>query len=260
MFIAQIKTGMQATKALPGWGSLVNLSLAKALPLTLIKFILGRITVFNKVLYAAVGLVLFFAYVPLIIRGVREKVTSFWLFIPLLIAWTASVVVPNLQPFRLLLILPAFYLLLALGIFSFKSAKLRFVATAFILIVNLFSLSRYFLNPYFHREDWRGLVNYLKSQGRSPVILPSGNSIWPILYYDPGKTLNLVTMANGFSQVSDPLIGVEREEDRLYYVRYLVSLFDPLEQVAKAIEDGSYQKTREISFNQIVVWEYQKVK
>ncbi|MBM3205551.1 hypothetical protein FJZ41_01720, partial [Candidatus Shapirobacteria bacterium] len=44
----QLQTGSQATFALPQWGRLVNLSFLKALPLTFIKFSLGRITIFNK--------------------------------------------------------------------------------------------------------------------------------------------------------------------------------------------------------------------
>jgi len=68
--------------------------------------------------------------------------------------------------FRFLFVLPAMYLLIAAGINALKPE--RFVpALALVLAINLFFTHRYLAGARFHREDWRGLVNFISQN--SPV-------------------------------------------------------------------------------------------
>jgi mannosyltransferase len=259
MFIKQLQVGSSATTALPEWGRLVNLSFLKALPLTFVKFSIGRITIFNKMLYGGIAVLLAGVYGFLGLRAAKEKILTGWFLVPLVFAWAASLWVPNFQPFRLLLILPAFYLLLALGVGSIKSKKVRMVVTAFVLAVNFLSLFRYYSNPYFQREDWKGLVEFLKTQESSLVILPSNTSAWPIKYYDSSNRVKLVYGSEGINKVSSdqlPVIG----DQKVWYVRYLVPLFDPEEKILQELQSSNYSKIKEISFNQISVWEYALLK
>ncbi|MCL5091048.1 MAG: glycosyltransferase family 39 protein, partial [Patescibacteria group bacterium] len=122
MFFRQWQTGKIATQILPEWGQLVNLSFFKALPLTLTKFFIGRVTIFNKKLYFFVVLGILGILGSLGVRAISKireekqvwgKVIVLWLCLPIIIAWLVSFFVPNYQPFRLLICLPAFYLLLA---------------------------------------------------------------------------------------------------------------------------------------------------
>jgi len=38
----------------------------------------------------------------------------------------------------------------------------------------------------------------------------------------------------------------------------LVPLFDPKEKILQSLSDRGYNKTKEISFNQIPLWEFEK--
>jgi 4-amino-4-deoxy-L-arabinose transferase-like glycosyltransferase len=281
MFIKQLQVGSSATTALPEWGRLVNLSFFRALPLTFVKFSIGRITIFNKLHYLIVSGVIFVVYGSIAYKVISNQLSvigdlpfttkikklitdnwsliaiAAWSLVPLLLAWGASIWVPNFQPFRLLLILPAFYLLLALGIGSVKSSKVRIVATAFVLAVNLLSLFRYYSNPYFHREDWKGLTAFLAEQKNAATLLPSETSNWPIKYYDQASKINLNYGSKGITTVTSYQLPVTGNQ-KIYYVRYLVPLFDPEEKILQELQASNYSKIKEISFNQIEVWEFKR--
>lgn len=263
MFTVQIKVGILATQSLPGWGKLVNTSFLKAIPLTLIKFTIGRITIFNKTVYALVALGILGILGVVGFKGSIKKKTDggkiilLWFFVPLIVSWLVSLVVPNYQPFRLLLILPAFYLLLALGIQKVKYSVIQNLLVSLILLINLISLGVYYFNPYFQREDWKGMVKYLKSQPNSIVILPSETSNWPIRYYDPGNEVKMVYGGTGVKEIGG-LGEMGDLGDKTFYIRYLVPLFDPSEKVLAELGARGYTKVKEITFNQIPLWEFKK--
>ena len=271
MLYKQLQFGIQATNILPEWGRLVNLSFLKALPLTFIKFSLGRITIFNKTAYGSIAVILGIFYVYLLFKGIKRWlkdgkgnliVVLLWLLVPLGFAWIASLFVPNYQPFRLLLVLPAFYLLLTMGIEGLGERRIRGVIIVTVLIINLASLSVYYFNPYFHREDWRGVVGYLQQQKEISVVLPSGTSAWPLKYYDPNNKINLISTNMGISKIEGEQLTVVGNQlslanKRIYYIRYLVPLFDPAGNIETKLGELGYNKIEEKSFNQIPVWEYQ---
>jgi len=291
----QLKTGSQATAFLPEWGRLVNLSFLKALPLTFIKFSIGRITIFDKKIYALVAGVLFLVYGGIIlkaarglmldVRNVKTKDTKrageasgqtsriilfCWLFVPILLAWGISFFVPNYQPFRLLLVLPAFYLLLAYGISKISVSMIRIIGTIFILLVNLVSVGVYYTNPYFHREDWRGAVKYIESQdGKSSLaLIPSETSHWPYEYYSKGK-VKLVGVGQEIKPVDEKdleklanseSLSIIHSPFSIYYLYYLADLFDPQSLIPNWLESQKFAKIGEVSFNQVLVQEWEKGK
>jgi len=261
----QLLTGSQATASLPEWGRLVNVNFLKALPLTFIKFSIGRITIFNKKIYALIAGILFIIYGAIITRGLVNKkrplILFSWLIVPILCAWLVSLFIPNYQPFRLLLVLPAFYLLLALGVSRIKITMYRYIAIVCVLVVNLVSVSVYYFNPYFHREDWRGLVQYIEGQPEEPVaILPSNTSYWPYEYYSSGK-VELVSVSSGVKAIAQEDINNLAPEQfsnkTIYYIRYLVPMFDPQEKTISWLNQNGFVKIKEISFNQIPLWIYE---
>ena len=262
MLITQLKTGISATQALPGWGRLVNVSFWKAVPLTFIKFTIGRITIFDKKVYSVVSAGLFVLIGFILMNLIRSKIKNqknilligFWFFVPLIISWLASIFVPNFQPFRLLLILPAFYLLLTIGISTVNNKKLQFFVIGLFLIINLVCLSVYYSNPYFHREDWRGAVNFLLKQNKL-VILPSETSNWPIRYYDQNNKIKLLLIVRGVEEIKK----VEKiEEQNVFFINYLTDVFDPRGLIVGKLKEEGYNKVNEISFNQINLCEYKK--
>jgi len=261
----QLLTGYQATTALPEWGRLVNLGFFKALPLTFVKFSFGRITIFNKRIYAVVAGILFLIYGTIIARGMVNKkkplILFSWLAVPILCAWLISLFIPNYQPFRLLLVLPAFYLLLVWGISRIRAKMIQIILIVFILLVNLITASIYYTNPYFHREDWRGLVRFIESPlpKEKVAILPSYTSHWPYQYYSADE-VPLVGLSKGFQTVKEKNLDLELSSyssATIYYIRYLVPMFDPQEKAISWLNQNGFVKIKEISFNQIPVWVYE---
>lgn len=295
MFITQIKTGMLATQNLPGWGRLVNLNFLKALPLTFVKFSIGRITIFNKGLYGLVMLGVFgvfggvggygFLKVLKSIKPARQalpgeaggsiksvKSESFkegesekenyliiltWFVFPILAAWLISLFIPNYQPFRLLLVLPAFYLLLAYGLVKIKNSAVMILLSIVILFINLASLSVYYLNPYFWREDWRGVANLVKKEKTSIVISAEAFN-WPLVYYGvKDKVINVAFGAVVVQLLDKPrLLKKLVDNNLLFYTPYLADLYDPNKFTLEWLDEVGFVKIKEISFNQIPVWEY----
>jgi len=269
--ISQFKTGLAATAAVPEWKSLVNTGFLKAIPLTFVKFAIGRITVFDKKIHALIGVCLALGYGWLILRGVTREKKLFncsiaqlsiglWLIVPIFIAWLGSLVIPNYQPFRLLLVLPAFYLLLTFGIFSFPDMMIRNIIAGVIIGVNLISLGVYYLNPYFWREDWRGVVNYLKKE-QAPLVISSDTFSWPIVYY--GGEQNLIAVGRGVRKIEDEdKINLVRkinqiEGKKLVYTSYLADLYDPQRKIPTWLKEMGFDKMKEVSFNQVLLWEYE---
>ena len=269
--ISQFKTGVLATTALPEWKNLVNASFIKAIPLTFVKFAAGRITIFDKKIYALIVGVLGLVYGWLILKGVimgkklfncstAQLLIGLWLVVPVFIAWLVSFFVPNYQPFRLLLVLPAFYLLLAIGISSLQSNKLAVFLSSFVILVNLTSLLVYYRNPYFWREDWRGVANYLKSQ-QIPLVISSDTFAWPLIYYQQEK--NLIAVGKGVRKVSEEdkinLTANLRQikGKRLAYTPYLADLYDPDKKIPSWLKEMGFDKIGKISFNQVPLWIYE---
>jgi len=121
-------------------------------------------------------------------------------------------------------------------------------------------LAVYYFNPFFQREDWKGLVNYLKHQENSVVLLPSETSNWPIRYYDPESKIKLVYRAKGIAPINglsiNGLTDYGPRQEKIYYIRYLSSLFDPNELILAELKEAGYTKVKEVNFNQIPLWEY----
>jgi mannosyltransferase len=268
MFINQIKVGQQVMQVLPEWGRLVNVSFIKALPLTFIKFAIGRITIFDKRIYGLIVFLLLSTYGLIIAKNFfRNKkliinnssfIIVLWLIVPIFFSWLDSLIIPNYQPFRLLVVLPAFYLLLALGIGYLKTTMIRIIVAGLVVVVNLASLGVYYFNPYFHREDWRGAVKYVESKnGQAAAILPSATSDWPWRYYSEGK-IDVIGISPRTREVVSEDFKDRKLPNRVYYIRYLVTLYDPAEQTARWLEMTGFDKIEEVSFNQIPLWVYKR--
>jgi len=91
--------------------------------LVFVKFWLGNISIDNNLLYFIAGLMLFGLTIFLGWRAFAKKkkqtaIIFIFLLAPIIIAFISSFFVPTIAPKRLLLVLPQFYFLLALGITS----------------------------------------------------------------------------------------------------------------------------------------------
>ncbi|MFH0943422.1 MAG: hypothetical protein V1810_04590, partial [Candidatus Beckwithbacteria bacterium] len=204
IFIQQLNAGQAAAGT--SWGNVVGGLSLKALLLIPVKFLIGRIAPANNQLYL---LIIIF---PLLLTGwvLFKSILNYkknllflsWLLVPLLLIILVSFKLPVLAYFRLLFLLPAFYLLIS----SVASKKMLFS----FLILNLISSAIYLFNPVFHREDWRGLANSLKQINQPVVIIPAVDAALKY-YYPSGNILTSATVPN----------------KDFWYVPYAEPIFDP---------------------------------
>lgn len=204
---SSLAIGMGDVTNIPGWGRVVGGISLKSLALTWVKMNIGRISFENNYFYGFIvgALALLHAY---ILRKSRSSILILWILAPVILASFISLWVPVYSYTRVLFIVPAYLLLLSLGL----SHLPRFYSSI-VLLLNLVFLSIFWFSPRFHREDWRTLTQYLNTQAGT-VILPSLKQDAPFLYYN----LSLPLSSSTDLSLSSP---------NIFYVKYVEEVFDP---------------------------------
>lgn len=235
VLVKQFLVAQASLSQSPEWGRVLGSFDLKALPLTIVKFIIGRISLDNKIVYGITMLVAAVGYGAALLRA-RSRLLWAWFLVPLVIGLAVSTVVPLFSYFRFLFVLPAFILLLAGGAHKSK------VLTLFIIAVSLISLSVFNLQTNFQREDWRRTTEYINSHP-GIVAMPSVAQNAPLLYYS----------------VNSPVVDSPEEltGERIYLLRYVQEIFDPQDQLRTTLEQKGYLRIDERHFNGIVVWTYE---
>ncbi|MBU1085400.1 glycosyltransferase family 39 protein [Patescibacteria group bacterium] len=250
-FIHQLGGGLNAATSNPGWASVVGGLHLKSMALIPVKFLIGRITFDNKLIYAfivAVPLLISTSLFYLLIKNTRPKadrpldeknsstIILTWLFIPLIIAILVSIKIPILGFHRFLFVLPALYLGLSKGLSCLKPS-LQKILTIILLLVNLTTSGIYLLNPIHHREDWRGLVQELSSSNhtQAPVAILAPVRT-PLIYYYAGKIINYQDITPDFKT---------RE---LWLVPYAESIFEPFLETKKIINTLGFKEVYQRNF------------
>ena len=248
IFIQQLTGGVGTKTTSPLWWNILGKTSLKEILLVPVKFILGRISIENNVLYLAVllivGVVFALAILPAIRNFRKTKLVWMWLLLPILTAALVGLFIPVFSYSRLVFALPALYLLMSFGLLQLKKASNLLLAV--IIVVNLVTSGVYLANTRFHREDWRGLVEFIEANsGENAVTLFVANSqMEAYRYYS--KT----------DMISGP-DGLGVDFDQIWLMRYVQSLFDPEDKLRKDIEGLGYEKVKEYDFNGVVVWEYE---
>lgn len=250
----QIQIATSIATAIPLWREVVGGFNLKAVLVTAAKFVAGRISSFNKILYAA-GLILpFFYFSFLTLRAflLKEKekfLLLFWLVLPVLVGWLISTFIPVYSYFRFLFALPAMYLLIAVGVLSFKTLRIQTLLIVLVLLINLISQVVFWANPRFWREDWRSAVSYIEanSQGNTASVFVTLAQTAPYEYYS--KKI--------------PFLGPEDWQDKnlttIWLSRYVQPIFDPNDNLIKEVELAGYIKIEEKDFNGVTFWRYDKL-
>ena len=260
-FFKQIQIGTQAAGN-PIWRQVVGNFQWKAIPVTFAKFIAGRISSFNKIFYAAS---LFFPAVhygflafKALFEKEKERVLIFsWLIVPVFIGWIISIFIPVFSFFRFLFVLPAMYLILGLGILSFKNLKTQVVFLALVLAVNFVSQIIFWSNPRFWREDWRSAVFYIEAnsdKGSAAVfVTPFQTAAYD--YY--------LEKTNSAYSKRIPSLGPKNWQDKnlttIWLSRYVQPIFDTEDNLRSEIESAGYTKIEERDFNGVTFWRYDKL-
>lgn len=239
IFISQLQTGFSVSGS--AWWHLLGTVSIKNFALIPVKFVLGRISFDNKILYAgvaglAVGL---YGYLVFLARKSSTFVLG-WLTTPIVFGVCLSFKIPTLSYFRFMFCLPALYILTAAGIQ--KLTKLKRSVLILVITVNLVSSAYYLFTPRFWREDWRSAATTI---GSDEVVMPANSQAEALEYYGKG---NQTVYYKG-------LIGGQKE---IWLSRYVWQVFDPSDLARKKVESLGYNKIAEDDFNGVVFWKYTK--
>jgi uncharacterized membrane protein len=244
----QLDLGTSVLISNPKWWDLLGRTTIKNFLLVPVKFVLGRISFYNKMTYALAAIPALLLYAFAFSRSLIKNnlVTNLWFFIPLILAFILGFKLSVFSYFRLLFILPAFYLMVAKGTLSLSN-PLKTILVTMLMLINLVSSFYYLASVRLHREDWRGLVAHANanSSENSVLILPGDTQMEGFRYYRPEiKYIAASEYENKYSQI--------------WLVRYLQPVFDPTDRIRLEMEMDGYNKQSEHDFNGVVVWKYTK--
>lgn len=210
-FIGSLHVGTYTLGLSAAWGRVVGGLSLKSLPLTWVKFNLGRISFASRYLYAILVLLVFalHTYILKKLTWDRAKLLLIWLIVPIICGMGTAIFLPVYSYFRVLFVLPAYLILLALAL-----DKLPQIYTHLVISLNLIFLLIFWFSPTLHREDWRSFTRDLNTDPSAQVAMPSHEQNPGLLYYGLDE-----------ARIFEP-----KKQDpythRVYYVRYAEDLFD----------------------------------
>jgi 4-amino-4-deoxy-L-arabinose transferase-like glycosyltransferase len=242
VFIKQLNSGVSIKGS--NWWNTLGTPTFKNILLIPIKFIFGRITIDNKIIYGVVSgaAALFYGALMLLRRPLKDhplKVIWFWFSIPIALGIVISFFVPTLTYFRYLYTIPAFYLLVASGLTQLKGVWFK-LALGLALLINIGSTCTYLFNSRFHREDWRAAAGAI---GSKKIILPGNSQKEALIYYGKGNQIVSTT-------------DLDKTDNEIWLSRYVWEIFDSSDLVRSRIESLGYNKASEYNFNGVIFFKY----
>lgn len=244
IFPKQLTTGTTVAALLPEWSSIVGGANLKQLVLIPVKTAIGKISLDNKQVYYVLIYGILFIYSLILWSGLKKidkatKLLGLWITIPVILTFIISFYIPVLAYFRLIFILPAFYLLLAKGVLALPK-RLIFPAISLISIISLISLIFYYTNPKFQRENWKEAVLQVEQKASmGGIILFEDNNLpAPFLYYSQNKVLAQAGLKN---------LNLDKKD--IYLFEYLVDINDPKRLLEKQIKNSGFQEIEILNFD-----------
>ena len=271
-FMEQLQTGQQLRLDLPGWDQVVSTTQLKTLPLAAGKFVFGVVDLELTPQYLILAAILSIMMSCLLWHTWRTRhqltlemrqailVLSWWIIVPVVLAWLVSFKIPIIQPKRVLFVLPAFYSLITILALELKSSdwfnKFKFGQLILIsfLIINLWGLTQYWLQPNYQREDWRGLRTQLLAQ--YPLELTAAVFSFPEPFagwrwYDKGQTksynLGFLSSPNSSIDVTNELKTAHEKFDYLLVFEYLEPITDPRREVKASLQSLGWKEIGAVS-------------
>lgn len=260
VLISQLKGGGYITSSLRGWSSLSGIVSFKSLALIFIKFHIGRITLYPKMFYALIAVILILFQASVLFLSIRRPSLSLWFFliIPLILGLLISIKSPMMGYWRFVFVLPALLGLIVYGL-ELMPFDLGVVNLAFILMVYVFSLFTYFTNQNFQREDWRGLSASLPERGTLLVSFPEAFA--PLKYYLPQNSV--IPLQSKVGKNRDDwdvyLPSVLKNSSTIWVSEYLMELTDPNKDILSWMVKHNYSLLGQKNFHGVgIVYKYQK--
>ncbi len=244
----QLHIAVLAKSDTPIWWQVLGTTSLKSVSLVWIKFLIGRISFLTRKGYLAYVLVV--SIIPLIglgISWINKKTLSllwYWLIIPFALALGLGIFGSGFMYFRLIFILPAFIALIAFGVSRLGRFSQFALFSSFAT-----SLIIFWINPRFHRENWRDAVRFIEanSDSNSATVFINYSQSDPYRYY--AKKVPVYSSRDW--QINAP--------NHLWLMRYVQPIFDPEDKLPSAISAAGYFKLRERDFNGVTIWEYKQL-
>ncbi|MFV1917125.1 MAG: glycosyltransferase family 39 protein [Patescibacteria group bacterium] len=248
--IHQAERGRWLLSTLPAWREVAGGASFKQAALVWMKFSLGRITFANKVFYYSLVIL---GSIPFAIAGVaawvkRKRIEIFWmwLLVPLILGFTTSFIFPVFIYFRFTYVIPAFFLIIAWGVFQAKTQNLRMFLIVSLIAVNLVGWLIYVIDKNQQREHWRQAVDFVELIGKEDeiVIFEFPEPFAPYRWYAKGKVEAVgVTDSISANEKETKQKTIEKVSDKngVYYFEYLRDLSDPNQYVQRALADLDFK-------------------
>ena len=175
LLLTQIKNSQIMLTQVTNWVLVLGKVNFKNLLLIPLKFGMGRISFYPKIIYYLVGGIWSFILLLLILKNKKNgNWLKIFLVTPIILAILFSIKSPLLQYFRFLYLVPIMCLVLAIN--CNKKWQKILISGGFLI----FSLM-YLLNPNYYREDWKSVT--LELGNNQSVYMVSSFSD-PIKFYD----------------------------------------------------------------------------
>ncbi|KKP40663.1 hypothetical protein A2130_03750 [Candidatus Woesebacteria bacterium GWC2_33_12] len=227
----QLVAGMSIKES--AWWNILGTVTFKNVALIPTKFMIGKISFDNKILYALIIIIISTIFIYVLGKA-KNRLNWYWFGLSLLFGILLSFFVPTLTYFRYLFILPAFYLLLS------ESTSKVFVVI--ILFINIISSGFYLFNSRFQRENWREVA---KEIGNQKIVFPNNSQKEALIYYQKSNQIISIQelMTNSYKQI--------------WLSRYVWEIFDPTDSTRLRLIDMGYNMVLENNYNGVVIQKYE---
>lgn len=268
-FFEQLAVGTQLQTQLPGWSQVVSIPQLKVLPLVYGKFLFGVLNIEPTSFWfimpvLGIGTC---AVIILLTKLTETQIkaickTILWLVVPVVVAWLVSFVVPVLRPKRVLFTLPAFYMLIAaLSVWGIESKKklnqyAGWGMLGITLLVQVVSLTGYWANPQFQRENWKDAIATLEAvypKGDTLVISAFPDSFAPWRWYSSGEFDTLPTGTYVAHSEFDYVTFLKPVTEYQYVILfdYLRDLTDPENKLPQEIQSYGLKEAELYDYSSI---------
>lgn len=265
----QLGGGLSTAANSPAWAKVVGAPQATSLILTFVKFTIGRISIDNNLYYAIIfAPIAIFVSILFLISNLRmssqRSFIWYWFLLPIIFAFGVSFIVPIYAYFRLIFVLPAFYIIWACAINTVNWPRLVRILLMLALVINLGATVIYLENPKFQRENWKGAVSYVKNnlKPKTVVLFEADYPAGPFDYYNKTGIEAYGALSNFNARSEDVEKKVKdytKDKDKVFLFQYLSGITDPQGLVFQELVNQGFKNTKTTDFNGVgFVYEFSK--
>lgn len=267
-FLGQLNAGQQLRVDLPGWDQVVSTTQLKALPLAFGKFLFGVVDLELNWQYAVPTLAVVTLAGWLKLKAWHHfkqlsqetksalLIFSWWVMVPLVLAWLVSFKIPVIQPKRILFVLPALYgfmVVLATELRQKIQLNVGSVLLTLLLGINIWGLTQYWTQPQYQRENWRLVHRQLLSRypsEESVAVFSFGGPFAGWQWYDKNQTpsLSLGYLSKPKAvDVTDKLKHLNETANYVFVFEYLETLTDPRLELKQGLQSLGWKEIDAVS-------------